>query len=56
MKFINYFGHKIAYEVKGKGVPLVFLHGFGEDRRMWSDFITEFSDYKGSYNRFPRLW
>ena len=34
---------KIAYSVLGKGFPIVFIHGFCEDRSMWNDFIQPFS-------------
>lgn len=32
-------GKKIAYSIFGKGFPLVFIHGFCEDRSMWNEFI-----------------
>lgn len=34
----------LYYESYGKGTPLVFLHGFTLDRRMWSRQIGYFSD------------
>ncbi|MFK7979408.1 MAG: alpha/beta fold hydrolase [Saprospiraceae bacterium] len=46
MKHINYYNHKIAYDLKGKGTTLVFLHGFGENRQMWSKYTAYFSDYQ----------
>jgi len=46
MKTINYYNHKIAYDLKGKGTTLVFLHGFGENRQMWSKYTAYFSDYQ----------
>jgi len=46
MKTINYYDHTIAYDVQGKGTPLVFLHGFGENRQMWVDFTPFFKEYK----------
>lgn len=33
---------KIAYSRSGSGFPLVFIHGFCEDRSMWNDFTIPF--------------
>ena len=38
----KYKKHNIAYSIKGDGPSLVFLHGFGEDQRMWKDYIQAF--------------
>ncbi len=41
---ITYKGRNIAFSVRGKGVPVLFLHGFCEDSSIWDDFtpgITE---------------
>ncbi len=46
LKFISNGDYKIAYKVTGKGFPLVFIHGFCEDGRMWDDFAKKFSDYQ----------
>ena len=46
MKHINYYNHKIAYDLKGKGTTLVFLHGFGENRQMWSKYTGYFQEYQ----------
>ena len=46
MKHINYYNHKIAYDLKGKGTTLVFLHGFGENRQMWSKYTAYFQEYQ----------
>jgi 3-oxoadipate enol-lactonase len=35
---------KIYYEEKGAGPPLLFLHGFSLDHRMWRDQVDYFSD------------
>jgi len=53
MKHINYYNHKIAYDVKGQGTTLVFLHGFGENRQMWSKYTAYFSDYQVLTIDFP---
>lgn len=50
---INYYNHQITYSIKGKGTPLVFLHGFGENRQMWTDFLLDFEDYKVIIIDFP---
>lgn len=46
LKFIKKGDQKIAYKVTGKGFPVVFIHGFCEDGRMWDDFSKKFSDYQ----------
>lgn len=35
---------KIAYSVFGNGFPIVFVHGFCEDRSMWKKFIKPFTE------------
>jgi pimeloyl-ACP methyl ester carboxylesterase len=37
-------GHRIAYERKGEGPPLILLHGFVGDSREWRRQIDELSD------------
>jgi pimeloyl-ACP methyl ester carboxylesterase len=37
-------GHKIAYERKGDGPPLVLLHGWPMDSREWRRQIDGLSD------------
>lgn len=37
-------GVKLYYEIAGTGKPLVFIHGFGVDRRMWDAQFTEFAE------------
>ncbi len=34
-KNLNYNGHSIFYRVIGEGKPAVFIHGFGEDGKVW---------------------
>ncbi len=41
MKFITYNDHKIAYNLEGKGTPVLFIHGFCEDSTIWQDFTPE---------------
>ena len=38
-------GTKLYYEIKGKGHPLVLVHGFTLDNRMWDDQFQEFSKH-----------
>jgi len=37
-------GHRIAYERKGEGPPVVLLHGYVGDRRTWRRQIDDLSD------------
>src|SRR5215207_5868807 len=37
-------GHRVAYERRGEGPPVVLLHGYVGDRRMWRSQIDELSD------------
>ncbi len=41
-KYAFFDGKKVAYATIGQGLPLVFVHGFCEDRSIWSSFITPF--------------
>ena len=38
-------GAKVFYEVTGQGDPIVLIHGFTLDTRMWDDQFSEFSKY-----------
>ena len=44
METVNAGGHRIAYERHGEGPPLVLVHGYVGDRRMWRPQIDELSD------------
>lgn len=41
MNFITFQRKKIAYQLQGKGTPVVFVHGFCEDSMVWDEFIPE---------------
>jgi 3-oxoadipate enol-lactonase len=36
-------GTRLVYEITGEGAPVVFVHGFTLDRRMWDDQIPAFA-------------
>ena len=38
-------GCHLAYDIKGEGPPLVLIHGWTFDRKMWSPHISELSHY-----------
>ena len=38
-------GLSIYYTVSGKGGPVIFIHGFGEDGRVWNEFREENRDF-----------
>ena len=44
MKTLLYKNTKISYTDSGKGTAIVFLHGFLENKEMWQDYITLFSE------------
>jgi len=46
LQVASYFYHNggsIYYEVKGKGFPLVFVHGGNMDNRIWDDQVNIFA-------------
>jgi pimeloyl-ACP methyl ester carboxylesterase len=43
MDTVHAAGHRIAYDLKGDGPPLVLLHGYVGDRRMWRAQIDALS-------------
>lgn len=44
-KSINYKGAEVFYTVKGKGEPVLLLHGFGENSSIWAGLADGLSDY-----------
>ena len=44
MDTVHAAGHRIAYDLKGEGPPLVLLHGYVGDRRIWRSQIEALSD------------
>ncbi len=46
MPIAKYKKHNIDYSISGEGPSLVFLHGFGEDQRMWQGYIQAFENYQ----------
>lgn len=43
MPYVESVGGRVWYDVVGDGPALVFLHGFGLDRRMWAPQVSHFS-------------
>jgi pimeloyl-ACP methyl ester carboxylesterase len=43
MKQILYKNTKISYSDIGKGTTIVLLHGFLENKNMWTEFVSDFS-------------
>ena len=39
-RFIHFEGKELHYQVMGQGAPVMLVHGFGEDGRIW-EYITE---------------
>jgi pimeloyl-ACP methyl ester carboxylesterase len=44
MDTVDAAGHRIAYDVAGEGPPVVLLHGYVGDRRMWRPQMEDLSD------------
>ncbi|MDL2143910.1 alpha/beta hydrolase [Flavobacterium tructae] len=44
MKTLLYKNTKISYSDSGTGNPIVFLHGFLENKKMWKDYVDFFSE------------
>ena len=44
MKNILYKNTRISYTDSGQGTAIVLLHGFLENKKMWQDYVTLFSD------------
>src|SRR5215207_2895571 len=44
METININGIRLAYERRGKGTPLVLLHGFPLDHHLWDDIVPLLED------------
>lgn len=43
MPAFNYNGGDINYNIQGNGEPIVLIHGFGLDSRMWGKLVEELS-------------
>lgn len=43
MNFAKANGIKISYELKGKGFPIIFIHGFGSKKEIWKPQMLDFS-------------
>ena len=41
----NWKGLPIAYQQKGSGTPLLLIHGFGEDSRVWQESFETLTNY-----------
>lgn len=46
MKQIKTKNNTISYSVEGRGLPIVLIHGFCEDRLMWEDFKQDLLEEK----------
>lgn len=39
-KSFQYHSTHIAYTIQGSGIPVILLHGFGEDSRIWNEQVS----------------
>lgn len=44
LKKILFKGSNLVYEIKGRGAPVMLLHGFTEDRRIWDPLLAGLED------------
>ena len=44
-KEIKYQGKRLSYRSRGEGLPVVLVHGFGEDSRVWDAQLDALKDY-----------
>jgi pimeloyl-ACP methyl ester carboxylesterase len=44
--YANINGTRLFYEIAGAGEPLVLVHGFGLDRRMWDGQFADFAQHR----------
>src|SRR5436305_10768190 len=40
LKKILFRDNELVYEIKGTGVPVMLVHGFTEDRRIWDSLLS----------------
>ena len=45
--------HNLKFKIEGEGFPLLFLHGFLEDSRMWEFLSTSSLNYKKIFIDLP---
>jgi pimeloyl-ACP methyl ester carboxylesterase len=43
-KSIRFRGELLEYEIRGTGMPVMLVHGFTEDRRIWDPLLTGMED------------
>ena len=43
-KSLKFRGESVVYELRGKGKPVLLLHGFTEDRRIWDPVLSGIED------------
>src|ERR1700722_6200667 len=43
-KSIQFRGESLEYEIRGSGKPVMLVHGFTEDRRIWDPLLTGIED------------
>lgn len=41
---LRYHNKKICYDITGQGQPVILIHGFGEDGRVWEEQVRYLSD------------
>ncbi len=44
LKNFQYRGERLEYETRGTGLPVMLIHGFTEDRRIWNPILSGMED------------
>ena len=38
-------GYHVSYQIEGRGIPLILVHGFGEDREVWNNQVEVLKEF-----------
>ncbi len=53
LKTLLYNNHQVSYRIDGEGAAIVFVHGFGEDSKIWRNQVGQFKENKSVYLDLP---
>ena len=38
-------GYHVSYQIEGRGIPLILVHGFGEDKEVWNNQVEVLKEF-----------